>query len=371
MPRFRHLLLLLLLPVLVSCDSADRYVRLIDIAPMVDAVLDGRNDAPDYDALVETYRNHGPLHVMTFAGDFSDLLHLYHGQILQYLAGPDDAGATRTHCSMFRYGVGDSSVVGRNFDNVDTDLLAGWFYPADGHPSITFVPLMELGFDPASPFDPARDEHRRRLLTAPVVSIGGMNAQGVTVTLASLDKRAVTQHDDRQPKHFLHLVREILDQADDLDEAVSIAGRYDVFDNGLETITHHIFVTDPGGSVVLEWHEGEMQVVRGEGTTQVVTNSDLMGVEERQRRGACPRYRTLAKRLTAWEGPPRWQTAMDALRAAAQENVRYEIEGETRVISTQWSAVFAPESQEIYVCLHRDWSTVYRLRFPRLRGRFD
>ncbi|MCP4571356.1 MAG: hypothetical protein GY838_03320 [bacterium] len=365
MPRARHLLLIPLLLAVASCTQEERYLEIIDIAPMVDAVLGAPGDPVDYDALLETYRNHGPLHVMTFAGDFSSLLQLYHGQILQYYADPANTGGTRTHCSMFRYAEEDSSVVGRNFDNVDTELLAGWFYPAGGHPSITFVPLMELGFDPESPFDPDDARHKRRLLTAPVVSIGGMNARGVTVTLASLDKRAVTQHDDREPKHFLHLVREILDQADDLDEAVAIAGRYDVFDNGLETITHHIFVTDPESSAVLEWHGGEMQVVREEGSTQVVTNSNLLDVAERDRRGACPRYRTLAKRIAVWDGPPRWRVAMNALAAAAQENRTYDIEGEKRTISTQWSAVFAPEAREIYLCLHRDWSTVYRLRFPR------
>jgi choloylglycine hydrolase len=368
MLRARHGLLLLLLLLVASCGTEDRYLEVVDVAPMVDAVLGDPGDPVDWESLLDTYRNHGPLHVMTFAGDFSALMQLYHGQILQYYADPAHAGGTHTNCSMFRYASGDTSVVGRNFDNVDTELLAAWFYPADGHPSITFVPLMELGFNPESPFDPDDAGHRRRLTTAPVVSIGGMNARGVTVTLASLDRRAVAQHDDREPKHFLHLVREILDQAADLDEALAIAYRYDVFDNGLEVISHHVFVTDPDGSAVLEWHDGVMQVVREEGPAQVVTNSDLLDVPERARRNMCPRYRTLARRLGAWEDTPGWRTAMDALAAAAQENRRYVLEGEERRISTQWSAVFVPESREIYLCLHRDWSTVYRLRFPGLNG---
>ncbi len=192
-----------------------------------------------------------------------------------------------------------------------------------------------------------------------------MNEKGVTVTLASLDRRTVEQLPDKEPRFLIHLVREILDHAADLDEAVKIASGYNVFDNGREIISHHIFVTDPqSGSVVLEWKDGRMHVVPDGENWQIVTNSDLLDVSEERRRGNCDRYNTIYKQLSGHVGPLQWTTAMDALGRAAQNNRLYVIEGRRLRISTQWSAVFDLGSKEALVCLHRDFETVYRFRFP-------
>jgi len=348
----------------VSCDTSDRYTRIIDVEPIVIAELRGQAGEPDFEAMKASYQNFGPVHAMTYYGDFDEFVDGHHKQILQYFANPDASLEQRRNCSMFQYGrsIG-RTVVGRNYDNVFTELLVGWFYPVNGYASITFIPLSELGFNEERKLSADNEYHRHVLLNGPIVSIEGMNEKGVTVTLASLDRRTVEQMPEKEPRFLIHLVREILDHAADLDEAVEIASRYNVFDNGREIISHHIFIADPrSGSVVLEWKDGLMHVVPDGENWQIVTNSDLLEISEEQRRKSCDRYDTIYKRLYGHVGPLQWTEAMDALGRAAQNNRLYVIDGRRLRVSTQWSAIFDLESREALVCLHRDFERVYRFR---------
>jgi choloylglycine hydrolase len=306
---------------------------------------------------------------MTYNGSFDAIMEGQHRQILNlYKAFPEGIERKRG-CSMYRYGVGSGGMVGRNFDNVFSELLVAYYYPSDGYASLGFVPLTEIGFNDDNRFDAENPSHRRALFIGPAVTIEGINEKGVTVTLASLDKQKVRQDPDRKPRFLIHLVREILDHAASLDEAIAIAGKYNVFDNGREIISHHIFVADPGGSAVLEWRDGEMEVVRDQGDWQVVTNSPLFEVGDKRRRKACPRYGSLARTLSGAGDTFTWSQGMDTLTKTVQRNRHYNLDGENLRISTQWSTVFDLEQLTAYVCLGGDFAKVYKLDFPVPPGR--
>ncbi len=349
--------------VLGGC-SDERYLEVVEVVPAVDFDLVAADGDPDYDAILDTYRKVGDLHTMTFHGDFDKVLEGQHRQILILMQAYPEGLPRKRGCSMFRYGNGPGGLVGRNFDNRFSELLVGYHYPAEGYPSISFVPLMELGYSRENPFDPGDISNRRSLLTGPVLAIEGMNEKGVTVALASLDRRKVRQDPDRKPRFLIHVVRDILDHAGNLNEAIAIAEGFNVFDNGREIISHHIFVADPTGSVVLEWRDGEMEVVREEKNRQVVTNSDMYLVPEGNRRQSCPRYRKLARSLNRQEGAMDWRQEMDALAGTIQRNRHYNIDGENLRVSTQWSTIFDLEQLKAYVCLNSDYRKVYRLGFP-------
>lgn len=368
----RHFILFLLSVwvTTASCEAPERYTTVVDVEPIVDYEVMGQSGDPNFPVMLASYQNHGPVHAMSYYGDFDEFVEQHHQQLLEYLSKPQAALEQRHDCSMFQYHHdAESSIVGRNFDNVFTDLLVGWFFPQRGYASIAFVPLFELGFNKENRFDLENPQHRQVLLNAPIVSIEGVNEHGVTVTLASLDRRKVKQMPDREPRFLIHLVREILDHAATVEEAVGIASRYNVFDNGREVISHHIFVAGPrSGSVVLEWKDGQMHVVPDGDHWQIVTNSELLAVSEQQRRRNCSRYETIYEQLSEQIGALPWTSGMDALARAAQDNRVYVLDGERRRISTQWSAIFDLQAKEVRVCLHRDFSKVYRFRFPEPPG---
>lgn len=317
--------------------------------------------------MLDSYARTQDLHTVTLYGDFQQLIDFQHWGIMLELDRVDPRKHPNRHgCSMFQCRTDSGgTLLGRNFDHKSGDLLAAWCYPDSGYTSLSFIPMNQWGFNDDRPFDPSDPEHKRFLLNGPVATIEGMNEKGVTITLASLDKQSTEPDPFREPRFLIHLVREILDHAGNLDEAVAIASKYNIFDNGRDIITHHIFLADPeSGSAVLEWQDGRMKVLFSGPNPQVITNTPMCGAEEEQLRSHCHRYRKIARALDLAGGNFDWQDGMKALEEAAQHNSTFILEGERWRVSTQWSAVFDMSAGLAYVCLDRDFGTVYRLTIP-------
>ena len=318
--------------------------------------------------MLDSYQRQGHLHTITLCGDFQVLREVEHWGIMQELDRREALKpGRRAGCSMFQHRSADGHrLVGRNFDHKSSEMLVAWCYPDSGFASLGFVPLNQWGFTPARPFNAEKPDHRRMLLRAPTAVIEGVNERGVCVTLASLGSQEVIPDPAKKPRFLIHLVREILDHAGDLEQAIALAESYNVFDNGRDLISHHIFLADPDhGSAVLEWHAGRMAVLRSGRRPQVVTNSPVWGQDPGALSRACPRFSDLWDTLRDEEPLANGQAALAALREVAQHNKRYVIRGETWRVSTQWSAVFDLTQRQALVCVDRDYGTIYRLEVPR------
>ncbi len=364
--NIRKLAVCLILLSVTSC-SGERYVEVIDVEPVIDkSALDRtEGEALDFEAMLESFQVNGRIYTMTYQGDFDRMAGMQHGQIMLMLEARERAESDSLHCSMYSYyDDGGGALFGRNFDNVmdkSRELLVGYFFPDNGYASIAFVPIMELGFTPEKEFDPYDTQDVRMLLNGPVISIEGMNEKGVAVGLASINRRKVEQLSCNSPRYLILIIREILDHAGDVDEAVRIVSKYNVFDNGRDIITHHIFIAGPDGrSVVLEWKDGRMHVVGNGDDSQVVTNVALTGTSDIERRKNCSRYCSIDDDIRDHSGPMTWQYGMDMLRGASQKNVSYYLDGRKQRVSTHWSAVFDLAKREVYICTELDYSTVYR-----------
>ena len=356
---------LLCLP--AACGSPPRDPEVVTVEPRWDAATADhppRTSRERSEAMLATFQTIGDLQSMTFFGDFDEAIRFQQQQLVQQFGAAGTAGPQQGRGgSMFAVRTGrDSGLVGRNYDNGDTQVLVGWFQPAQGYASVGLIPLTDLGFTADAPFDPNVAQHRRNLLYAPVMTIEGMNEMGLTITLASLGRRPVRPADDRQPRFLIHLVREILDQAATVNEAVAIAEKFSVFDNGRDLISHHIFLADPhSGSAVLEWQDGVMHLVKDAGDWQVVTNGAMLGVPIAERRQDCGRYDSLCGSLEQDAPPATWQDALAALTKVRQHNRAYDLDGRRSRVSTQWSVVFDTGRREVLLRLAADDSRVYRL----------
>ena len=174
----------------------------------------------------------------------------------------------------------------------------------------------------------------------------------MAVTLAWLERRPLKANPDKDFRFLLHLVRDILDHAATAEEAARIADAYNVFDNGLEIICHHILIADPEKSLVLEWKDGEMHILR-EPKIQIVTNSPLLDQTPDQRRQACGRYEILDRRLTKSVSSLNWKQGLRIIKSASRTPV------------TQWSAVFDLEKRDIYLSLQRNFHTIYHFHVQK------
>ncbi len=350
---------------LLNTCTTDNYTIIIDSKHIVQPSIYHRKDkTPDFQAMLTSFQEIGNLFAMTFHGDFDELISYHHHQIMAHFRTQDSLIQNKRHCSLFTYfDEAGRMYLGRNFDNRNTDVLIGLFIPDSGYASIGFIPLIELRFDTRNPFDPTADEHRRLLLHSAAVTVDGMNEKGVTVSVASVSRQSVAPDSTKPYRYLLHLKRNILDHAHDVESAIDIAAGYNVFDNAKHIIEHHLLVADPSGaSVVLEWHEGKMQVIRDETNWQIATNTKILNTPAKQLRKSCNRYNSIYKCLSNVPDTLSWQLGMDALASSAQQNQTYYFASGPLKVNTKWSAIFDLSERIVYISLDRQYDTVYKFQ---------
>ncbi len=343
--------------------SKRKYGRIIDIEPIIDSSIFQRNkSAPSFDKMLESHQIIDDIHVMTYYGNFLNLIKIHHHEIIDNYYTKDSINNISTNCSIFSYFQDSTALFGRNYDNRPTDLLIGYFYPDSGYSSVALIPMTEFGFSSIKKYKNTIQLHKQILLTAPLVAFEGMNEKGVTLALASFGKEFVN-HDFNKPSRYLfHLVREILDYADNVDKAIEIAQKYNIFDNGLDFVQHHILISDPEKkSVILEWNDGEMQIIRKENNFQIATNSQIFKTSETEKK-KCNRYNTIFKKLHKYNVDFSPLDAMDILKKVKQKRIFHNLKNEEKLTNTQWSAVFDMQNKEIFICIHSDYTKIYKLK---------
>jgi len=96
------------------------------------------------------------------------------------------------------------------------------------------------------------------VMIAPFLCVDGMNEAGVSAALLALDTKtgesATNQNTGKDKAIHSVLLRYILDDAKNVEEAIDIARQYDVVSSAKQDI--HIIVSDKGGNTaVLEWRQ--------------------------------------------------------------------------------------------------------------------
>lgn len=82
MSRLHCSIICLLLIGVVSCDAPERYTRIVDVEPVVDTKLIGQSGEPNFEVMLVSYKNYGPVHAMTYYGDFDEFVDGHHKQLM-------------------------------------------------------------------------------------------------------------------------------------------------------------------------------------------------------------------------------------------------------------------------------------------------
>lgn len=147
------------------------------------------------------------------------------------------------------------ALFGRNYDFAKTNVCIVITEANEGrHASISTVDLQFLGIDTESNLNGLMDQIT--CLAAPYAPLDGVNDAGVScgiyMTYQGGETVATDQDTQKPDLTSTTLLRLILDYADDVDEAVEIARRYDLHDSA--NTSYHYMVADASGrSVILEW----------------------------------------------------------------------------------------------------------------------
>jgi ligand-binding sensor domain-containing protein/signal transduction histidine kinase len=254
-------------------------------------------------------------------------------------------------CSLFA-ALGDAGQMyyGRNFDWEYSPALLLFTDPPDGHASVSMVDIAYLGFggDEAGTLLDLPLAERRALLDAPFLPFDGMNEHGLAVGMAAVSPGQMQPDPNKETIGSLGVIREMLDHAADVDEAVAILRSYNV-DMGDGPPLHYLVADSSGRSALVEFYQGEMAVIPNEdGTDWHLATNFLRASVGESAEGQCWRYDRISQRLAEAEGRMTAQDAVDLLAEVAQE-------------ITQWSIVYGISNGDVNVAMGQKYDDVHTL----------
>ena len=286
------------------------------------------------------------LYLMTHFGDREDIFEKENQKFIDH----PYINETWRHCSVFSTKTESSVIMGRNWDNQTVGcILVSLYQPPEGYSSISFCRSIDVGFGHKGLEQYTSDRFGSKLLLAPFYATDGINEHGLAVAIAGLRPTTHRAEDGRQRVFATFLIRKILDQAKDIDEAAELVERYIPFDLDRNSLNGHLLVADAlGRSVILEYDQDRWRKIYPDRSWQVLTTKPIYNVPEADLRDRCWRYRGISQNLEEAEGDVDWKDAMSILRDVSQKG-------------TTWSVIYSPVTKDLYFSVYQDWDTVYHL----------
>lgn len=249
-------------------------------------------------------------------------------------------------CSLFAaLGSVDTSLYGRNFDWDHSPALLLFTDPPGGYASVSMVDIAYLV--PEEKQDHLTElplAERTELLAAPYWPFDGMNEHGLVVGMAAVQDSQVPQEAGREGIGSLGIIREMLDHARDVEEALAVMESYNISMEGGPQI-HYLLADASGRAVLVELYEGELRQIPNSESWHAATNFTLSAVAG-DRSGHCQRYDALTRQLSEASGKLTQTQAMDLLSKVSQPG-------------TQWSVVYGISSGSISIAMGRDYKHMH------------
>lgn len=260
-----------------------------------------------------------------------------------------DANLEKYACSAFVTKTPDEKYLGgRSFGLGGTDTLCVYTHPSDGYASISTVSTDMLNVGANNAYPTTSLEGRAALLAAPYIAVDGMNEKGLFTALLDLSMGETHMETGNRDLTVTMAVRLLIDRAATVDEAIELLRNYDIHTG--HGWTQHLFVGDASGDgAVIEWHKGQMKVVKSPICTNFRLSSKLTQDDPT---GMCERFDILHDTLEKHpENTP--DDAMDMLEAVKQE---YD-----NNIHTEWSIVYHLTDFSMDISVDMDFDNVYHL----------
>jgi hypothetical protein len=249
-------------------------------------------------------------------------------------------------CSLFAaLGDPEALLYGRNFDWEFSPALLLFTNPPGGYASVSMVDIAYFGFrgERAKELTNLPLRERRALLEAPRLPFDGMNERGLVVGMAAVPPGGMRDDPDKPTVGSIRAIREMLDHAGDVEEALALLDRYNV-DHGGGPPIHYLIADRSGRAVLVEFYQGQRHLYYNDAPWHLATNFLRASVDDPA--GQCRRYDALDRHLVESEGRLSSQEAMDLLSQVAQGN-------------TQWSALYDLTAGRVSVAMGRDYQAVH------------
>jgi hypothetical protein len=253
-------------------------------------------------------------------------------------------------CSLFAaLGDADNRLYGRNFDWEFSPALLLFTDPPDGYASVSMVDIAYLGFegDKARNLTELPFIEREGLLDAPALPFDGMNERGLVIGMAAVPSGNMQPDPNKETTGSVRVIREMLDRASNVEEAVALVQSYNIDMEGGPPI-HYLIADSSGRAALVEFYEGEMVVIPNETDWHQATNF-LRASAGDSAEGRCTRYDRINRRLTEAGGQITTQDGMDILADVSSPG------------NTQWSIVYGISTGDIVVSMGRKYDELHTL----------
>lgn len=303
-----------------------------------------------------------PFFSMTYKGDynFDDYLKVGAKNINEYikitlsetahgLGGADIKESP--NCSSFTaIAPNGDRLFGRNLDKRQAIPLCLKTSPNKGYKSMSMVNLYDLDYDKNN-MPKVFSKRLVNIFGAPYFPLEGMNEHGLSMSLltAKIGSRAM-KNENKVTLNDYSIIRMVLDKSSTVTEAVEMIKNYNMEFTSDEFPSHFMIADATGASVVVEYVDGKMQAVYNDKPYQIVTNFVLYNNPKLWGFGA-DRYEGIETKLKETNGI---LTEKDAMRLLSENTIKGD---------EQWSAVYNLTQKKAYVCVGKDYETMYEFQF--------
>jgi len=252
-------------------------------------------------------------------------------------------------CSLFAaLGSENNHIFGRNFDPELSPRLQLFTDPPAGYASVSMVDIVYLGFDEndLSRLSVLTLTELTPLLDAPNWPFDGMNERGLAIGMAAVPASPLLPDSQNPTIGSLQIIRQVLDQAADIKEAISILENYNI-DFGGGPALHYLIADSTGEAVLVEFFQGEMLIIPNDQPWHQATNFIISAVEDPQ--GQCRRYDKISDMMQTTGGNLNTQSAADLLSEVSQNN-------------TQWSVLYHLQSGDIELNMGRQFDSIHKFQ---------
>jgi Acyl-coenzyme A:6-aminopenicillanic acid acyl-transferase len=252
-------------------------------------------------------------------------------------------------CSLFASFTDPQAMLfGRNFDWETSPALLLFTRPSKGYASVSMVDIAYLGFSQQQymRLDETPLDERLELLQAPFLPFDGMNDQGLVIGMAAVSPGNVPDDPNKPTIGSLGVIREMLDRAASVEEAVKILQSYNIDFSGGPPI-HYLIADASQHAALVEFYAGKVIVIENETNWLAATNF-LVAETGGNPKGWCSRYDRITERLSGGEALST-KAAMVLLESVSQS-------------TTQWSVVYDYNRLTVQVAMSQNYDKVHTFR---------
>lgn len=238
-------------------------------------------------------------------------------------------------------------LLGRNFDWSEHPALLLFTDPPGRYASVSMVDISYLGYARSD----APDKNPGGLLQSPRLPFDGMNEQGLAVGMMAVPTAHGPDDPQKQTVSSLLIIRLMLDYAKNVEEAIAIFENFNIDFQGGPPL--HYFITDRSGkSVVVEFLDRKISVLRSTHPWQVATNFIITGLSPESAQASCWRYKKVWDTLENQANKLSLLNALALLKDISQHN-------------TIWSIVYDTSSLDFLVVMGRKYERVHEFRLKQ------